>query len=55
MRDAGPTNDGLGHPADGEGPELVVDLGAYGICSTAVTNAEFSAFVDDTDHVTDGG
>ncbi|MGF1662407.1 MAG: formylglycine-generating enzyme family protein [Kineosporiaceae bacterium] len=40
-------------PADGETPARRVDLPAFRISATAVTAAEFAAFVDDTGHVSD--
>ena len=44
---------GDGHPADGEGPVHEVLLPDFHIDETAVTNAQFAAFVRDTGHVTD--
>ncbi|MGY4719616.1 formylglycine-generating enzyme family protein [Naumannella huperziae] len=41
------------HPADGEGPVRTVTLSAYRISPTAVTNAEFAAFVDATGYRTE--
>jgi sulfatase modifying factor 1 len=41
------------HPQDGEGPVRDVTVGSFAIVATAVTNAEFAAFVADTGHVTD--
>jgi formylglycine-generating enzyme required for sulfatase activity len=40
-------------PGDGEGPVREVELDAYRIGATAVTNAEFAAFAGATGHVTD--
>lgn len=40
------------HPEDGEGPQRPVDLDAYQISATAVSNADFGAFVDATGHRT---
>lgn len=40
-------------PEDGEGPVREVTLSAFGIAATAVTNAEFAAFVDATGYVTE--
>ena len=40
-------------PGDGEGPARRVTLAAFRIGATAVTNAEFAAFVRATRHVTD--
>src|SRR6476661_2894374 len=44
---------GDGHPADGEGPVHEVRLPDFRIDETAVTNAQFASFVEDTGHVTD--
>src|SRR5262249_33449928 len=41
------------YPGDGEAPVHDVTLSAYTIDATAVTNAEFAAFVAATGHVTD--
>lgn len=47
-------NDGAdANPGDREGPTRRVALDAYAIGATAVTNAEFAAFVRATGHVTD--
>ncbi|HYO39455.1 MAG TPA: formylglycine-generating enzyme family protein [Nocardioidaceae bacterium] len=43
---------GEGYPADGETPPHAVRLTAFGMGATAVTNAQFAAFVKDTGHVT---
>jgi formylglycine-generating enzyme required for sulfatase activity len=48
------TDDGVGYPQDGEGPVRTVELSAFWIDPHAVTNAQFAAFVKDTDYVTDG-
>lgn len=40
------------HPEDGESPEREVFLSAFGIAATAVSNAQFGAFVAATGHVT---
>jgi formylglycine-generating enzyme required for sulfatase activity len=40
-------------PGDGEGPVRRVELAAYRIGATTVTNAQFAAFVTATGHVTD--
>jgi formylglycine-generating enzyme len=42
-----------GYPADGETPVHEVQLEPFLIDATAVTNAQFSAFVRDTGHVTE--
>jgi sulfatase modifying factor 1 len=42
-----------GYPADGETPVHTVHLGRFAVDPTAVTNAEFAAFVDATGYVTD--
>ncbi len=42
-----------GYPFDGEGPQRTVELAAYDIDETPVTNAQFARFVDATGHVTD--
>ena len=39
------------YPADGEGPVREVFLSSFSISSTAVTNAEFEAFVADTNYI----
>lgn len=46
-------NDGEGYPEDGEGPPRIVRLSPFSITRAPITNAEFSAFVADTDHVTE--
>jgi sulfatase modifying factor 1 len=43
---------GDGYDADGEGPVHQVELSAFAIAPTAVTNAEFAAFCDATGFVT---
>jgi sulfatase modifying factor 1 len=43
---------GEGFPADGEGPPRPVTLSAFRIAATTVTNAQFSAFVRATGHIT---
>jgi formylglycine-generating enzyme len=43
---------GEGYPGDGEGPVHEVRLDAFSMDATAVTNAQFAAFVKDTGHVT---
>ena len=40
-------------PGDGEGPARDVCLSPFGLAATTVTNAQFSAFVRATQHVTD--
>lgn len=47
------TDEGLGHPADGEGPSREVTLTPFWIDRCAVTNRQFAAFVEDTDFVTE--
>jgi len=47
------TDDVDGYVADGEGPRRRVRLSAYAIAATAVSNAEFAAFVRATRHVTE--
>jgi formylglycine-generating enzyme required for sulfatase activity len=42
---------GEGYPADGETPVHEVRLAAFRMDTTAVTNAQFAAFVKDTGHV----
>nr|WP_229116205.1 formylglycine-generating enzyme family protein [Parenemella sanctibonifatiensis] len=42
-----------GFPADGEGPLRQVEVGEFRIGATAVTVAEYAAFVEATDHRTD--
>ena len=46
------TDDAHGYPDDGEGPAHEVELEAFGIGTTTVTNEQFAAFVEDTGHVT---
>lgn len=46
------TSDAGGYPADGEGPQHVVELGGYAIGRHAVTNHLFARFVEATGHVT---
>ncbi|MFB9659974.1 formylglycine-generating enzyme family protein [Glycomyces mayteni] len=45
--------DGIGHPKDAEGPVRRVVLSPFRIAATAVTVAEFAAFVDATGHRTE--
>lgn len=47
------TEDAEGFPADAEGPVRDVDLDPFAITATAITNAEFAAFVADTGHRTE--
>ncbi|MEV4615284.1 formylglycine-generating enzyme family protein [Kitasatospora sp. NPDC049258] len=47
------TDDPVALPADGEGPVREIELGAFRISPTTVTNAEFASFVKDTGYVTD--
>lgn len=47
------SDSGQGYPADGEGPQRRVMLGAFSISAYAVTNAEFEVFVSETGYVTD--
>jgi formylglycine-generating enzyme len=49
MGNAGP----WAYPGDGEGPVRRVRLDPFRIDPHAVSNAEFAAFVEETDHVTD--
>ena len=46
------TDDAAGYPADGEGPAHDVELHAYEMASSPVTNAQFAEFVAVTDHRT---
>ena len=46
------TDDPDRYPGDGEGPVRDVELAPFSISATAVTTAEFAAFVDATGHVT---
>ncbi|ANY26106.1 formylglycine-generating enzyme family protein [Gordonia terrae] len=41
-----------GYPQDGEGPVHEVDLPAFRLAATPVTNAQFATFVKETGHVT---
>ncbi len=47
------SNDPAGFPEDGEGPVRRVSVSAFRVGACAVTNAQFAAFVDATQHVTD--
>lgn len=47
------TEDAAGFPSDAEGPVREVGLDPFSISATAITNAEFAAFVADTDHRSD--
>ncbi|WP_051752326.1 formylglycine-generating enzyme family protein [Streptosporangium amethystogenes] len=47
------TEDGEGFPADGEGPIRTVTVRPFLLARTAVTNAQFAAFVKTTGYVTD--
>jgi sulfatase modifying factor 1 len=54
--DGGRSHVGTSRPeiaADGEGPIRKVSLAPYGLSSTAVTNAEFAAFVADTGYLSE--
>jgi len=42
-----------GHPLDHEGPTRQVELRPFAIAETAVTNAEFALFVEESGYVTD--
>ena len=44
---------GEGYPFDGESPQRLVELPAFDIDETPVTNAQFARFVHATGHVTD--
>ncbi|MEV8274761.1 formylglycine-generating enzyme family protein [Microbacterium sp. NPDC077184] len=44
---------GEGYPYDGEAPQLLVELPAFDIDETPVTNAQFARFADATGYVTD--
>jgi formylglycine-generating enzyme len=44
---------GDGHPADGEAPIHRVELSAFAIDATTVTNADFARFVEATGHITE--
>lgn len=44
---------GWSYPADGEAPARLVRVSPFAIDATAVTNAEFAAFVEDTGYVTE--
>ncbi|MEE3251734.1 MAG: SUMF1/EgtB/PvdO family nonheme iron enzyme, partial [Actinomycetota bacterium] len=46
------TDDPDRYPGDGEGPVRDVELAPFSISATAVTTAEFAAFVDAAGHVT---
>lgn len=47
------THDGEGYAGDGEGPRRRVRCGRFRIAACAVSNADFSRFVEDTGYVTD--
>lgn len=47
------TADGIGYPADGEGPAFVTEVGSFLIDRYAVTNDRFRAFVEATGYKTD--
>ncbi|WP_436498061.1 formylglycine-generating enzyme family protein [Actinokineospora sp. HUAS TT18] len=47
------TDDGVGYPADGEGPVREVTLSPFAIEPTAVTNSQFATFVKATGYRTD--
>ena len=47
------TNTDEGYRADGEGPQRRVTLEAFSVSACAVSNAEFEAFVCDTDYISD--
>ncbi len=47
------TDGAYGYPADGEGPAHEVKLSPFAIARTAVTNAQFAAFVAATGHRTE--
>ncbi|MEL7210723.1 MAG: formylglycine-generating enzyme family protein, partial [Actinomycetota bacterium] len=47
------TDEDYRYRGDGEGPAREITLGGFRIGRTAVTNAQFAAFVDATGHVTD--
>ena len=45
--------DRFAYPADGEGPVRCVRVAAFGIDACAVSNAEFTRFVENAGHVTE--
>lgn len=47
------SHDPLAHPLDGEGPVRAIDLDAFEIAATAVSNAEYAVFVARTGYRTD--
>lgn len=47
------TDSDEGFPADGEGPVRTVELGAFWMDETAVTNDQFAAFVAETGYITE--
>ncbi len=47
------SEDPFAYPADGEGPVREVDVGSFWIDVCAVSNADFSRFVDETGYVTE--
>ena len=47
------SEDRLAYPEDGEGPVREVEVSAFSIGAAAVSNADFSRFVEETGYVTD--
>ena len=47
------TNNAMAYPADGEGPQRSVEVDEYWIDETAVTNLDFSKFVEATNYKTE--
>ena len=47
------SEDRLAYPEDGEGPVREVEVSAFSIGEGAVSNADFSRFVEETEYVTD--
>ena len=47
------SEDRLAYPDDGEGPVRRVRVSSFHIDASAVTNAEFARFVDDSGYVTE--
>lgn len=47
------TNSNVGHEIDHEGPQIEVEIDAFLMDETAVNNADFAQFVDDTGYITE--
>jgi sulfatase modifying factor 1 len=47
------TNEDYRYPGDGEGPAREITVGAFRIAKHSVSNAQFAAFISDTEHRTE--